>query len=148
MTGREPKTGEVAGHLGRRDHCGGSRRWVVGVRESIGAIEFFDRGDFEIAGKKFQTFFLAVAISGRVSKTNKQGEWKFSIEYSVKPMTACWAIAIAGFFLVLVFSFLILIIPLLAKSDVQRAVERVIRDVRDEVGEEREGRASRRRLRD
>ena len=54
------------------------------------------------------------------------------VEYSVKPSAGAWVIAVLGF-LFCIIGPLVLIMPFMAKSDVQRAVERAVRDARDDI---------------
>ncbi len=121
---------------------------IEDATNGLGTLEFFDRGEFEISGGRFKSFATDVTITGQLAKGRKEGEWTLRMEYSVKPSGGCWAIAIVGLFIVFIFSFLILLIPMMAKSEVQRAVERAMRDVRGEVEDERdEDSRSRRRRR-
>jgi Na+-transporting methylmalonyl-CoA/oxaloacetate decarboxylase gamma subunit/flavin-binding protein dodecin len=121
---------------------------IEDAADGLGNLKFFDRGEFEITGGKFQSFATVVNISGKLAKGRTEGEWTLCMGYVIKPSGGCWAIAIVGFFIVFIFSFLILLIPLMAKSEVQRAVERTVRDARDEVEDERDedSRSKRRRL--
>ena len=121
---------------------------IEDATNGLGTLKFFDRGEFEISGGRFKSFATDVTITGQLAKGRKEGEWTLRMEYSVKPSGGCWAIAIVGLFIVFIFSFLILLIPMMAKSEVQRAVERAMRDVRNEVEDERdEDSRSRRRRR-
>ena len=111
---------------------------IEDAADGLGNLKFYDRGEFEITGGKFQSFATAVNISGKLTEGRTEGEWTLRMAYVVKPTGGCWAIAIVGLFLVFIFSFLILLVPMTAKTEVQRAVERAVRDVRDEVEDERE----------
>ncbi len=101
------------------------------VFERIGRVEFFDRGEFEVSSSKFRSFATDVTVNGKLSKGRKEGEWSLRIEYSVKPSPLCWVIAIVG--LLFLIGPIIFITPFLAKSEVQRAVERTVRDFRDSI---------------
>lgn len=98
----------------------------------IGRVEFFRRGDFAVSPGKFKSFATAVEMDGQLSKAKKEGEWTLRLEYNVAPSSTCWVIAVVGFLFCL-FGPLVLIMPFLAKSEVQRAVERALRDVQQEV---------------
>jgi len=100
----------------------------------LGVVEFRDRGAFEISGGKFKSFATDVRVDGKLSQGRKAGEWVVRMTYSVQPSAACWVIAVLGFLFCLIGP-LIFLMPFMAKSEVQRAVERAVRDVQDEVEE-------------
>lgn len=100
--------------------------------DQLGVVESFGRGEFEVSASRFQSFATKVNVTGDLSKGRKEGEWILRINYSVQPTALCWVIAIVGFFLCF-FGPLILLMPFLAKSEVQRAIERAVRDARLEL---------------
>jgi hypothetical protein len=127
-----------------RSNLSGSELEEV-VEESLGrlgVVEFLRRGEFEVSGNKFSSFATDVRVTGQLSKARREGEWNLRVDYSVQPSAACWVIAVVGFFLCLVGP-LILLVPFLAKSEVERAVGRAVRDARDDAEAPDEGYRSR-----
>ncbi len=98
----------------------------------LGMVEFLGRGEFRVSARKFSTFATDVDMDGKLSQGRKVGEWTLRISYVVKPSAVCWIIAVIGFFTCLLGP-LILLMPFLAKSDVQRAVEVAVREARDDA---------------
>lgn len=100
----------------------------------IGAVDFVGRGRFEVSPKKFRNIATDVVIDGEITKGRREGEWTIRISYNVQPSAMCWVIAVVGFILCLVGP-VVLIMPFLAKSEVQRAIERATREAQEEIEE-------------
>ena len=98
----------------------------------IGVVDFFDRGEFKVSGSKFKSFATDVTVDGQLARGRKEGEWTLLISYNVRPSALCWVIAVVGFLFCLIGP-LVLLIPFLDKSKVDRAVERAVRDVQRDV---------------
>jgi hypothetical protein len=110
---------------------------VENALDRIGRVRFGKRGSFEVSGRRFENSFATAEIYGRLAPGRKDGEWRLSVRYEVKPSALCWVIAILG----AVFSLLgvlILLAPQSTKNDVEKAVRRALRDARDDVEEQDE----------
>jgi DNA-directed RNA polymerase subunit RPC12/RpoP len=103
----------------------------------LGRVRFSRGGTFEVEAARFRNFATDVHILGELTEGRKDGEWNLRVSYEVKPTGACIAIAIVGFFLILIGP-LILLMPFTAKTEVQRAVDRAVREMRDEAEPRRE----------
>lgn len=112
-------------------------RLIEDAASSLGYVQFFRGGEFDISGGRFQSFATDVKMTGYLSRGRRDDEWTVCISYSVAPSTACWVLAILGFLFFLI-GLLILIIPFTAKSNVQQAVRRAVREVSDRAERERD----------
>lgn len=98
----------------------------------VGTVELLGRGEFKVSASKFRSFLTDASVDGKLSKGRKEGEWSLRIEYHVKPSTACWVIVIVTLLFCWI-SPLLFFVPYTAKNEVQRTVERAVRDVREAV---------------
>ena len=98
----------------------------------VGAVEFFKGGRFEIISPTFKAFASDAKVDGQLSPGRKEGEWNLRVSYSVQPNVVCWVIAVVGFLFVLIGP-LILLIPFLAKGEIQKKVGQALQEVEDET---------------
>ena len=116
---------------------------VQEMPEPLGDIEVSDSGAISISPKSSLVSFLStLSISGKVKSTDDG--FKVEIEYSVAPSVITWIIAIA-LFCTTVLGVAVIVVPLvLDKPNVQKAVEKGLRNLKDELREEKEGQVEQR----
>jgi hypothetical protein len=110
------------------------QRAVEDALEMVGCVEFYNSSEFRISGNKFSSFATDVHLNGYIRKRKDSDEYTVTIFWSVAPSAACWIIGIVGLFLCLVGP-VVFVFPLIAKGDVQRAVERALRELKDSLGD-------------
>jgi hypothetical protein len=110
---------------------------VADALDRLGRVRFGKRASFEVSARRFDSALVATEVYGRLAEGRKDGEWRLTVNFVVRPTPLCWAILVVGaiFFL---WGVLILLVPYSTKGDVERAVARALRDARDDV-EDRDG---------
>jgi hypothetical protein len=105
---------------------------VADALDGLGRVRFGKRGSFEVGARRFESSFAAAEIHGRLSEGRKEGEWRLTVNFVVRPTPLCWVLLVIGvlFFLA---GALVLLVPYSAKGDVERAVVEALRDARDDV---------------
>ena len=98
----------------------------------VGPVEFLDGGHFKVGTRRFRSALSEVSIRGELVESRRAGRYALYVRYSVSPSVLCWIVAVIGFFAILIGP-LVLLLPLKARNDVQRAVANALREVRHEA---------------
>ncbi len=101
----------------------------------LGRVNVSKKGDITIeASSKYKTTFADTVIDGALRASKKSpSSYTLTISYDVSPTLGCWCLAIFGGPLTGCLLFLILLIPMKKKGEVQRDVVKTLRVVEDAI---------------
>ena len=96
----------------------------------LGRVRIDDRGGLRIDPREgLKSFLTDVTMDGDVRR-RKNNDYEVTISYSCSPTTANWILAVV-LFLCTFFGAAIVLVPLLEKDKVSKAVKRALEDLED-----------------
>ncbi len=97
---------------------------------SLGRVSINSRGSLDIDAREgLKSFLTDVSMEGTVRK-KKTNDYEVSITYSCSPTVINWVLAVL-LFLCAVFGAIIILVPLLEKDKVGKAVKKALNDLED-----------------
>jgi hypothetical protein len=104
---------------------------VEDILGDLGPVHMSSSGRFSIERGRKSATFTRVRYKGDI-RERKGDAYLVALDYEVAPSTTCWVIGIIGFVFCF-FPVFVFLFPLLAKDDVERAVNRLLDDIEDEL---------------
>jgi hypothetical protein len=105
---------------------------VEDILEDLGPVHMTSSGRFSIDRGRQTATFTQVRYRGDIRERKDGGDFIIALDYEVAPSVTCWVLGIIGF-LMCFFPGLLFLFPVLAKNDVERAANRALDDIDDEL---------------
>jgi hypothetical protein len=105
----------------------------------IGPVHFRGRGAFTVSAAAYETSWVRVRIEGQLTRCKRDGKWMTTVTVSAQPSAASWTVvAIFGIALCVLFplgaiSFLLLLLPQSAVSNLRPLVRALLFELREDV---------------
>ncbi len=98
---------------------------------SLGRVSVNSRGDLDIEAREgLKSTFTDVSMEGTVRR-KKNNDYEVDITYTCSPTSTLWILAVVLALLVCLIGGAIILMPLLEKDKVAKAVRRALRDLED-----------------
>lgn len=98
---------------------------------SLGRVSINSRGNLDIEPRDgIKTSFTDVALEGTVRR-KKNNDYEVDITYTCSPSSTLWILAVVLALLICLVGGAIILMPLLEKDKVAKAVKRALRDLED-----------------
>jgi hypothetical protein len=94
---------------------------------ALGDVSVSKSGEIEIFDPPFSAFASDLRLEGWVDKRRKEDEYSVTISFSITPNVVAWILVILLFPIGLIF----LLLPLSTKSNLEQAIHRALREVKD-----------------
>jgi hypothetical protein len=105
---------------------------VAEIMDWLGPVHMSSSGRFSIEQGRHSSFFTEVLFKGDVRERSRGDGVVVTLDYEVKPSTACLVIAIVAAFTCQLVA-LILLFVVQAKNNVERDLNRTLDDIEDEL---------------